>query len=106
MNLRVVDESGRELAVGRDLLALKGKLGQAAQLTFGQTEEGIERVGVRAWDFGDLPEEIGFTRKGRKLTGYPALVDAGASVAVRLFDLKAAADAQMRGGVRRLRGSH
>ncbi|MGZ5167539.1 MAG: ATP-dependent RNA helicase HrpA [Burkholderiales bacterium] len=102
MNLRVVDESGRELAVGRDLLALKGKLGQAAQLTFGQTEEGIERVGVRAWDFGDLPEEIGFTRKGRKLTGYPALVDEGESVAVRLFDLKAAADAQMRGGVRRV----
>jgi ATP-dependent helicase HrpA len=102
MNIRVVDESGRELAVGRDLLTLKGKLGQAAQLTFGQTEEGIERTGVRAWDFGDLPEEIGFTRKGRALTGYPALVDEGASVAVRLFDLKAAADAQMRGGVRRL----
>jgi ATP-dependent helicase HrpA len=102
MNIRVVDDTGRELAVGRDLLALKGRLGQAAQLTFGQAEAGIERSGVRAWDFGDLPEEIGFQRKGRKLIGYPALVDEGSSVAVRLFDLKPAADAQMRAGVRRL----
>ena len=102
MNLRVVDESGRELATGRDLLTLKGQLGQAARLTFGQSGETIERSGIRAWDFGDLPEEIAFTRDGRTLTGYPALVDEGTSVAIRLFDLKAAADAEMRAGVRRL----
>ncbi|MDB5863595.1 MAG: ATP-dependent helicase [Betaproteobacteria bacterium] len=103
MNFRVIDEAGRELAAGRDLLALKGQLGQAAQLTFGeQAEAGIERADIRAWDFGDLPEEIAFTRKGRRLTGYPALVDEGASVAIRLFDLKSAADEAMRAGVRRL----
>ena len=102
MNYRVVDEAGRELAMGRDLLALKGQLGQAAQLTFGQAEPGIERAGLRAWDFGDLPEEIAFTRSGRRLTGYPALVDEGDSVAIRLFDLRPAADEAMRAGVRRL----
>jgi ATP-dependent helicase HrpA len=102
MNFRVIDEAGRELAVGRDLLALKGQLGQAAQLTFGQSEPGIERTDIRGWDFGDLPEEIAFTRKGRRLTGYPALVDEGASTAIRLFDLRSAADEAMRSGVRRL----
>jgi ATP-dependent helicase HrpA len=102
MNFRVVDEAGRELAIGRDLLALKGQLGQAAQLTFGQVETGIERSGIRAWDFGDLPEEIVFTRQGRKLTGYPALVDEGDSVAIRLFDVREAAQSAMRGGIRRL----
>ena len=102
MNFRVIDEAGRELAVGRDLLALKGQLGQAAQLTFGKAEPGIEREGLRAWDFGDLPEEIAFTRGGRRLTGYPALVDEGGSVAIRLFDVKQAAADAMRGGVRRL----
>jgi ATP-dependent helicase HrpA len=102
VNFRVVDEAGRELAVGRDLLALKGQLGQAAQLTFAQTEGGIERADIRAWDFGDLPREIAFTRKGRSLTGYPAVVDEGASVAIRLFDLPSAAEEAMRGGVRRL----
>jgi ATP-dependent helicase HrpA len=102
MNIRVVDDAGRELAVGRDLLALKGQLGQAAQLTFAESESGIERAGVRTWDFGDLPESIAFVRNRRKLTGYPALVDEGGSVAIRLFDLKAAADREMRAGVRRL----
>ncbi|HEX2830635.1 MAG TPA: ATP-dependent RNA helicase HrpA [Burkholderiales bacterium] len=103
MNFRVVDESGRELAVGRDLLTLKGQLGQAAQLTFGeQADTGIERADIRTWDFGDLPEEIAFTRKGRRLTGYPALVDEGGNVAIRLFDLESAAEEAMRGGVRRL----
>jgi ATP-dependent helicase HrpA len=102
MNFRVVDDAGRELAVGRDLLALKGRLGQAAQLTFGEGGPDIEREGVRAWDFGDLPEEIAFTRSGRRLSGYPALVDEGESVAIRLFDMKSAAEAAMRGGVRRL----
>jgi ATP-dependent helicase HrpA len=103
MSFRVVDEAGRELSVGRDLLTLKGQLGQAAQLTFGeQADVGIERADIRAWDFGDLPEEIAFTRKGRRLTGFPALVDEGTSVAIRLFDLQPAADEAMRGGVRRL----
>jgi ATP-dependent helicase HrpA len=102
MNYRIVDEAGRELAVGRDLLELKAKLGQAAQLTFGVAGPDIERAGVRAWDFGDLPEEITFERKGRRLTGYPALVDEGTSVAIRLFDLKDPADNAMRPGVRRL----
>ncbi len=102
MNFRVVDEAGRELGVGRDLLALKGQLGQAAQLTFARAEPGIEREGLRAWDFGELPEEIAFTRGGRRLTGYPALVDEGDSVAIRLFDVRRAAEEAMRGGVRRL----
>ncbi|HYH42002.1 MAG TPA: ATP-dependent RNA helicase HrpA [Burkholderiales bacterium] len=102
MNFRVVDDAGRELAGGRDLLALKGQLGQAAQLTFAKADPGIERSELRAWDFGDLPEEIAFTRGGRRLTGYPALVDEGTSVAIRLFDLKSAAEEAMRGGVRRL----
>jgi ATP-dependent helicase HrpA len=102
MNFRVLDEAGRELATGRDLAALKAQLGEAAQLTFAAADAGIERSGIRAWDFGDLPAEIAFTRGGRSLTGYPALVDEGESVAIRLLDTRAAADEAMRGGTRRL----
>jgi len=102
MNIRVVDDAGRELASGRDLAALKTQLGQAASLTFSADETGIEKTGIRVWDFGDLPAEISFTRSGRRLTGYPALADEGESVAIRLFDTRAAADAAMRAGVRRL----
>lgn len=102
MNFRVVDDAGRELASGRDLAELKTQLGQAAQLTFSAADTGIERENIRVWDFGDLPREISFTRNGRKLTGYPALVDEGGSVAIRLFDVRQAADAAMRAGARRL----
>ncbi|MGQ5524005.1 ATP-dependent RNA helicase HrpA [Chitinimonas sp. PSY-7] len=34
MNIRVVDDAGQELASGRDLVALRAKLGEAAQITF------------------------------------------------------------------------
>src|SRR5437868_4045572 len=53
MNLRVVDESGRELAMGRDLNALRAQLGEAAQLMFTAAEPAFERKGIRSWDFGD-----------------------------------------------------
>ena len=102
VNFRVVDEAGRELAMGRDLAGLKAQLGQAAQLTFATADTGIEKSGITAWDFGELPAEIAFTRGGRKLAGYPALVDEGDSAAIRLLDTRAAADTEMRGGVRRL----
>ncbi|HYK13298.1 MAG TPA: ATP-dependent RNA helicase HrpA, partial [Burkholderiales bacterium] len=102
MNYRVIDDAGRELATGRDLPALKAQLGQAAQLTFAKADPGIERTGLMAWDFGDVPEQISFERAGRRLTGYPALVDEGESVAIRLFDTREAADASMRAGVIRL----
>jgi ATP-dependent helicase HrpA len=102
MNYRVIDDAGRELAMGRDLAALKAQLGEAARLTFTKAEPGIERAGLTSWDCGDVPREISFERSGRKLTGYPALVDEGDSVAIRLFDTRDAADASMRAGVCRL----
>jgi len=103
MNFRVIDEAGHELASGRDLAELKQKLGQAAQMTFAQSTAGEhEREGLTQWNFGDLPEKIAFSRGKQQLTGYPALVDEGASVAIRLLDTREAADAATRGGVRRL----
>ena len=101
-NYRVVDESGRELATGRDLAALKAQLGEAAQLTFSETTTGIEREGIKVWDFGDLPPTITFNRGGRQVTGYPALADEGDSVAIRLFDVESAAQESMRAGIVRL----
>ncbi len=103
MNFRVIDEAGQELASGRDLAELKRKLGQAAQMTFAQATAGEhEREGLTQWNFGELPEKITFTRGKQQLTGYPALVDEGASVAIRLLDTREAADAETRKGVRRL----
>jgi ATP-dependent helicase HrpA len=62
----------------------------------------MEREGIVAWDFGDLPEQISFRRGNQALTGYPALQDDGASVSIRLLDTKDRARASHRGGVKRL----
>ncbi|MDH5553330.1 MAG: DUF3418 domain-containing protein, partial [Nitrosomonas sp.] len=96
----------QELAMSRDLMQLQTKLGQAAQITFAQTDsddqQSIERDDVSRWDFGDLPKEITFTRMGKQLTGYPALIDQEKNVSIRLIDTPGAAETYMRDGVRRL----
>jgi ATP-dependent helicase HrpA len=102
MNIRVVDDARRELAMGRDLAQLRRQLGEAASLTLSQSKPGLEREGITGWDFGDLPAEVSFRRGNQSLTGYPALVDEGASVAIRLFDTRDKASDAHRGGVKRL----
>jgi ATP-dependent helicase HrpA len=60
------------------------------------------RDGIVAWDFGDLPEQVELERSGVTLHAYPALVDQGQSVSLRLFDSPQRAAAAMRGGLLRL----
>jgi ATP-dependent helicase HrpA len=101
-NVRVVDAGGSELAAGRDLKALRAQLGEAAQLSFAAAGPAFEKDGLRAWDFGDLPETLTIARHGTRLTGYPALVDDGASVSLTLLDTREAAELATREGVVRL----
>ena len=104
MNLSVVDDGGQELASGRDLAALRAQLGGAARITYGGGAEdnAFERTGLTEWNFGDLPEQVKFRRDGRELVGYPALVDAGEAVDLRLLDTAPAAEDDTRRGVIRL----
>jgi len=104
MNFCVVDDSAQELASGRDLAALRQQLGGAARITYGGGAEDnpFERSGLVEWDFGDLPEQVKFKRGGRELVGYPALVDDGERVDLRLLDTAAAAESETRRGVVRL----
>jgi ATP-dependent helicase HrpA len=110
MNVRVVDDGKRELAMGRDLGELRKRLGEAASLTLAKSKPGMEREGITAWDFGELPEQVTFRRGNQTLTGYPALSPSplgegrggGQSVAIRLFDTRDRADAEHREGVKTL----
>ncbi|HTR56788.1 MAG TPA: ATP-dependent RNA helicase HrpA [Casimicrobiaceae bacterium] len=92
VNVAVVDDSGRELATGRDLPALRARLGEAAQLSFAAAAPQWDRSRIRSWDFGDLPETLAIERDGRRLTGYPALVLRDDGIAMQLLDTRAAAD--------------
>jgi len=102
MNFSVVDDAGRELAMGRDWNALKKQLGSAAQLTFRNTSPDIEKTGLKQWDFGDLPQTLSFERDGLKVVGYPALEDDIDSVSVKLFDTEREAAVNLRKGICRL----
>jgi ATP-dependent helicase HrpA len=104
MNLVVVDDACQELASGRDLNALRQQLGGAARITYGGGAEdnSFERSGLVAWDFGDLPEQVKFKRDGRELTGFPALIDSGEAVDLRLLDEADVAGHETRRGVVRL----
>ncbi|MBE9610342.1 ATP-dependent RNA helicase HrpA [Chitinilyticum piscinae] len=105
MRFRIIDDAGQELASGRDLIALRAQLGEAAQLTFRDSADdsnGIEKSGITKWDFGDLPAKLNFKRNGRNMTGYPALIPDEEQLAIRLFDTEHAALAAHREGVVRL----
>jgi len=102
VNVRVVDAAGIELGSGRDLAALRAQLGDAAQLSFADAGASLERRGLRRWDSGDLPESLTRVVDGKRVTGYPALVDDGDSVSIALYDTREAAEASMRAGVVRL----
>jgi ATP-dependent helicase HrpA len=99
VNVRVVDASGRELAAARDVAALQAKLGEAAQLNFAAGEPAFERRGIRSWDLGDLPESLTLTRDGRRVTGYPALIEEPDGIALKLLDTSEAAEAATRNAV-------
>jgi ATP-dependent helicase HrpA len=102
MNYSVIDDAGRELAMGRDWNSLKKQLGSAAQLTFRNSSPDIEKTGLKQWDFGDLPKTLSFERDGLKVVGYPALEDDIDSVSVKLFDTELEASSSLRKGVCRL----
>jgi ATP-dependent helicase HrpA len=104
INVEVVDASGRELAMDRDLRALRERLRDAARLEFAAETPAFERRGVRRWDFGELPETLTMRRDGQCLTAYPALIDEPDGVALTLLDTRDAALAATRRGVVRLIG--
>ena len=99
-NLRIIDDGGQELAMGRDLIQIQQQLGKAAATTFRDNTQEFERDNVTAWDIGTLPESIKFARGKQQLTGYLGLQkEKDGCIALRLFDTSAAAEQAHRLGV-------
>ena len=78
--------------------------GAAAKASSTGNPDGVvaERSGITEWDFGTVERQVTRTVKGHAVTGFPAVVDEGKSVALRVFQTKAEQEAAMRGGVIRL----
>ncbi|MCT1477728.1 ATP-dependent RNA helicase HrpA [Microbacterium sp. p3-SID336] len=122
MNFRAVDDRGRVVGSGRDLRALQAQLSDRARSSVARSvakapgtgparpgeaparvaAASVEQSGLTAWSFGDLPEVLDTRVAGGVVRGYPAIVDDGASVSVRVESTPDAAAAATRDGVLRL----
>ena len=100
MRYRVHDENGRTLAAGRDLAALRAEWeGRAREAFSKKTDVELTREDVTAWDFEEIPREV---RSKGNLLAFPALVDLGDAVALRVFERRDEAAAAHLDGVLRL----
>ncbi|MEV7465815.1 ATP-dependent RNA helicase HrpA [Streptomyces kronopolitis] len=128
ITFRVIDERRRKLAEAKDLEALRLRLKPKTRAALSKAfEQGAERpagdrtgdgagggadertaagpeqrTGLTSWTLGTLPRTFETRRAGQPLKAYPALVDEGSSVAVRLFDTEAEQLTAMWAGTRRL----
>ena len=101
MGFRVVDEQ-RVVAAGKDLAALQRKLAPRMQQAVAETAEELEQHGARTWSFGTLPRTVQRVRQGHQIQGYPAVVDEGETVGVRVLLSEAEQRRAMWFGIRRL----
>jgi ATP-dependent helicase HrpA len=102
MNFLVIDEHGRQLAMGRNLAALKRELAGHTAAVLQSEAPLAEGERYTGWTMGDLAEVMEIARGGQTLVGYPALVDAGEAVTLQVFDAPEKARELHREGVRRL----
>ncbi|MDQ0714492.1 ATP-dependent helicase HrpA [Streptomyces luteogriseus] len=111
VTFRIVDERRRKLAEDKDLEALKLRLRPKARKALSQAAaataersggESLERSGLTDWTIGTLTRVFETRRAGQPVKAYPALVDDGDTVSVRLFDTEAEQQQAMWKGTRRL----
>ena len=132
VSFKVVDSRGKVLDEGKDLEALQERLAPATRRAIAeslgatpatagprsskksqqqaapqdgrpQAQAGFtEQSGLTEWRFGTIQRQASVTVKGHTVTGFPALVDEGKSVGLRIFQTASEQQESMRGGVIRL----
>ncbi|AZZ52533.1 ATP-dependent RNA helicase HrpA [Rathayibacter festucae] len=103
----IADERGRTVAVGKELAPLAERLrgrvrDEVARVVEARVPDALERRGIRTWDMAELPRVTDTRQGANTIRAYPALIDDGDSVSIRLL---ATAEDQAREhprGVRRL----
>ncbi|GAB3600592.1 ATP-dependent RNA helicase HrpA [Microbacterium tumbae] len=121
MNFRAVDERGRVAGSARDLSALQSELSDRARASvarsIARTDQSrrpdaavvaaaargpLEQAGLTSWTFGELPAVLDTRVAGGVVRGYPAIIDEGRTVSVRVEATAESAEAATRGGILRL----
>ena len=99
----VESADGTEVARGKDLEALQTRLAAPIRRAVAEAVAGdLERTGLRTWpdDLDELPRTVERSTGGHAVRGFPALVDTGSAVDVRVFPTEAEQAAAMGAGYR------
>jgi ATP-dependent helicase HrpA len=102
MTFRIEDERGRAVAQGKDLDELKLRLKVKVRESISAAADDVERTGLTSWDFGPVQRIFERHQHGVSMKAYPALVDEGRSVGIKLLDTQQEQQDAMWLGVRRL----
>ena len=102
VTVRVVDDEGREIARGKDVETLQTELAPQVQETISYASRGLERPGLTEFPADGVPRSVEEQHGEHVVHGWPALVDAGESVDLRVLVTPAEQLLAMRRGVRRL----
>jgi ATP-dependent helicase HrpA len=98
---RIVDAEGEELASGDDLTALRDELAQQVRDDLRAGGHALERSGLTDFDLDEIPARLRLDANNDRY-GYPALVEEGNSVGLRVLATQAEQAAAMWAGTRRL----
>jgi ATP-dependent helicase HrpA len=90
------------LGEGKDLTELQARLAPQVRSTMARAAAAIERQGLTTWDLDTLPETFEQRVGSRTVQGFPALVDTGSAVDIRVLPTRSEAERATRLGVRRL----
>jgi ATP-dependent helicase HrpA len=102
VTLRVVDDSGSVVGTGKDVEALQRDLAPVVQRTISHASRSLELHGLTTFPPDGVPRTVEETHGEHVVRGWPALVDAGDAVDLRVLVTPAEQEVAMRTGVRRL----
>jgi ATP-dependent helicase HrpA len=87
MNFKVVGDDGKLIATGRDLQVLQQSFKTASVISFEQiAQDELNLTGYIQWAFDTIPNHYHFQKEGQDYLGYPALIDEGETVGLRLLE--------------------
>ncbi len=98
----VITDGRRELGAGKDFDALRTRYAPRLNQRLNASAAGLTQPGATSWTFGAIPATAEVARRPTPLVGYPALVDEGDKVAVKVANTAEKASRWQALGLRRL----
>lgn len=87
VNIEVIDDDGEVVARGRSMVEVRSELpGEPGSEPVVIVDTDWHRDGLVEWDWDELPESVRVQRGNTQMDLYPAIMDQGEAVGLRLFD--------------------